>query len=106
MDCKEFERLIPDFIAGKLDFLTLERFNRHREECEECREELIIRFLVTEGIQRLEEGDAFDLQKELGQHIEDGERKVRFHKSFLYIGEALEILAVLAMAGAVMWMVV
>lgn len=106
MDCREFERLIPDFIDGRLDFLTLERFNRHREECADCKEELVIRFLVTEGIQRLEEGDAFDLQKELDQRLADAGRKVRFHKRFLHIGEALEIFAMIAIAGIVFWMAV
>ena len=26
MNCKEFEKNIPDFISGKLDFLTLQEF--------------------------------------------------------------------------------
>ena len=69
MDCKEFEKLIPDFFEQKMDFLTLNRFNKHMKECPDCKEELTIRFLVIEGIQRLEDGDAFDLQKELKQHL-------------------------------------
>lgn len=106
MDCKEFEKLIPDFFARKLDFLTLDQFNKHRLECEDCNEELVIRFLVTEGIQRLEEGDAFDLQKELNQYLEEAERKIKLHNRFLRIGEALEILAVISIAMAIIWIVV
>ena len=34
------------------------------QECPGCKEELVIQFLVTEGMQRLEDGDAFDLQRE------------------------------------------
>ena len=30
------------------------------QECPGCKEELVIQFLVTEGMQRLEDGDAFD----------------------------------------------
>ena len=53
MNCKEFEKNIPEFIAGKLDFLTLQEFGEHMRECPGCKEELVIQFLVTEGMQRL-----------------------------------------------------
>ena len=52
MNCKEFEKNIPDFIAGKLDFQTLQEFGEHMRECPGCKEELVIQFLVTEGMQR------------------------------------------------------
>ncbi|MCM1046185.1 MAG: zf-HC2 domain-containing protein [Candidatus Gastranaerophilales bacterium] len=103
MDCKEFERLIPDFIGRKLDFLTLKRFHTHMETCENCKEELEIQFLVSEGIQRLEEGDAFDLQKELDQRLIETKRKVRFHDAFLRVGLGLELAAAVAVAGVVVW---
>jgi len=103
MDCKEFEKLIPDFLERKLDFLTLSQFNKHRKECESCKEELVIRFLVTEGIQRLEEGDAFDLQKELAVHLEEAERKIKKHNRMLRFGEFWEIVAVLILIAIIVW---
>ena len=106
MDCKEFEKLIPDFFERKLDFLTLNQFNKHRLECEDCNEELVISFLVTKGIQRLEEGDAFDLQKELEQYLEEAERRIKLHNRFLRIGEVLEILAILLIVVAIIWVIV
>ncbi len=105
MECKEFEKLIPDFIENKMDYFTLNRFNNHRKKCADCREELVIRFLVTEGIQRLEEGDAFDLQRELDCHLEEAERRIRFHSRFLRVGEVLEMMAILAIACAVIWVI-
>ncbi len=106
MDCKEFEKLIPDFFDRKLDFLTLKQFNKHRKECADCKEELVIRFLVTEGIQRLEDGNAFDLQKELNQYLEEAEKKVMFHNRFLRVGEVLEILAIILLIVAIVWVIV
>ncbi len=106
MDCKEFEKRIPDFFKRKLDFLTLNQFNKHRKECAECKEELVIRFLVTEGIQRLEEGSAFDLQRELDQHLQEAERKIKIHNRFLRLGEILEFLAILIILAAVIWIIV
>ena len=78
MNCKEFEKNIPEFIAGKLDFLTLQEFGEHMQECPGCKEELVIQFLVTEGMQRLEDGDAFDLQRELEIRLTEAKRKGRF----------------------------
>lgn len=106
MDCKEYERLIPGYIAQKLSYAELKRFCRHTKECGECREELTIQYLTTEGIQRLEDGGAFDLQKELDQHEADARRKIRFHDVFLHFGLALEVAAVSGIFGLVVWIIV
>lgn len=103
MECKEFERLIPGFIRRQLDYPTLKLFYEHRESCEECREELAIQFLVAEGMQRLEDGNAFDLQSELGLRLEETRRKVSFNSAFLYAGSALEIVAACLLIGAFVW---
>lgn len=103
MECKEFERLIPGYLGGKLDFLTLKRFYEHRKHCRDCGEELDIQFLVTEGIHRLEDGNAFDLQFELAQRLEETRRKIRFHSAFLYLGIAMEIAAAGLLVGIVVW---
>lgn len=103
MTCKEFEKNIPNFIKRKLDFFTLQEFCEHMEDCENCGEELVIQFLVAEGMQRLEDGDAFDLQRELDARAAEAERKIRFHGAFLQVGLVLELLAVFGIAGAVVW---
>lgn len=103
MGCKEFEKLIPDFIARKLDYPALRRFCGHVGRCEACREELNIQFLVTEGVQRLEDGRAFDFQAELAQRMEEAGRSIRFHSAFLYLGIAMEIVAAGLLAGIVIW---
>lgn len=71
LDCKEYEKLIPDFLSDSLDDIKLEKFISHIENCPECMEELSIQFLITEGMNRLEEGGNFELAKELGILIED-----------------------------------
>ncbi len=105
MDCKEFEKLIPAFIEQKLDFLTMKKFCEHLEHCAECKEELVIQFLVTEGMQRLEEGDAFDLQNELKHRVNEAKRKIKLHLGFLQVGEVFEIIAVILIAGIIVWMI-
>ena len=104
MSCKEFEKLISGFIARKLDYLTLKRLSEHMEQCGSCKEELVIQFLVREGIQRLEDGNAFDLQAELDQRLEETRQRIRFHGIFLRIGTVMEIVAVGLLAGIVVWL--
>lgn len=103
MTCKEFERLIPDFLERKMNHLTLKKFIEHMETCEECHEELKIQFLVTGVVQYLEEGDAFDLQSELEQRLEDARKKVQFRTAFLYLSAGLETLAIALIVGFVIW---
>lgn len=105
MDCKEFERQIPDFISNKMDFMTLNQFKKHMQHCDSCKEELVIQFLVTEGMQRLEEGDSFDLQNELDERLEEAQRKMNFHNMFMYIGAVLEILVIIIIIFIIIWMV-
>jgi hypothetical protein len=104
MTCKEFERLIPDFLERKLTFRTLKEFGEHMNSCSECNEELAIQFLVTEGMQRLEEGDAFDLQSELDERLEEARKRVKFHSVFLYIGAGLETVGIALIVAFIVWM--
>ncbi len=61
MDCKEVQKNIAAFLNGELQGKDAERFLNHIENCEECKEELSIQYLVREGTARLEGGGSFDL---------------------------------------------
>ena len=65
MDCKEFNSLIQDFLHDRLDEDKLTEFFIHIEECESCGDELRIQYLIYEGLERLESGDTFDVDKDL-----------------------------------------
>ena len=103
MDCKKFERLIPDYILDKLDYQSLNRFSEHMAHCENCKEELVIQFLVTEGIQRLEYGNVFDLQGELSERLEETRKRVMRNRLFLRVGLGLEVAAVGFLAASILW---
>ena len=61
--------------------------------------------VVTEGMQRLEDGDAFDLQRELELRLAEAKRKVRFHMAFLKTGAVLEVLTVIFLMGFLGWII-
>ena len=100
MDCKETRKNIYKFIEDELDSRDLQSFVKHVTECEECREELAIRYLVTEGMLHLEKESTFDLQSQLEKKMESARRKIRSRKRvlwFMYVMEALAVLAVILM---------
>ncbi|MBO5165452.1 MAG: zf-HC2 domain-containing protein [Lachnospiraceae bacterium] len=96
MDCKEFEKMIPAFVANNLEYRDLKKFLKHAENCAECQEELTIQVLVSEGMVRLEEGSAFDLQRELKYRLEEAERSIRMHKTFRNVCITSVFMAILA----------
>ena len=52
-------------------------FFAHMQECEICKEELRIQYLISEGTKKLEEGDSFDLNKELDIKLEKTKKKLK-----------------------------
>lgn len=105
LTCKQAEKLIPLFIKDELDNRTKKQFLSHVEKCGSCREELSIQFLVTTGMQRLENGDTFDLNRELRTKMTTERRHLHILDSLqsgLYAAEAISLL----MAVLILWMVV
>ena len=71
------EKLIPEFLNDDLENRELATFLDHIDTCPECREELTIQFLVRVGMQRLEDGNTFNLRKELDILLSDARRKLK-----------------------------
>ncbi|MBO5283676.1 MAG: zf-HC2 domain-containing protein [Lachnospiraceae bacterium] len=103
MTCRECEKQIPDFIGRKMDYPKMKRFTEHVDTCESCREELVIQFLVREGMVHLEEGDTFDLQRELRERMEEAHRKIRTYERTLRTGTVFEVLTMAGILGIVVW---
>ncbi len=95
MDCKETNKMIPAFLNKELNGKEMIKFMEHIATCPECKEELTIQFLVSEGMASLEDGSTFDLQKELDKQLEDARRKMRIRKGFQFFVYGLEILVII-----------
>ncbi|MBQ8527039.1 MAG: zf-HC2 domain-containing protein [Lachnospiraceae bacterium] len=98
MDCKQIQRLIPAFLKDELKSRELMRFLKHMDECEECKEELTIQYLSSEGILRLEEGQTFDLDRELKEYMIQTEKGIRRRKYYILGFIAFEVVAVAVIA--------
>lgn len=106
MDCKEVIKMIPDFLNNKLNSRELRDFLKHMEECEECREELSIQFLVQEGMARLEEGNTFDLQKEFDWMMENARKRMRIRNVLNILVYGVEVLAIITIITIIVLIIV
>jgi len=95
MSCKETEKMISAFLSKKLDTKELEQFLLHVKNCPNCMEELTIQYLVMTGAAILEEGNSFDLRKELEETLERAWYKVRKRKLLTILSYVLEVLAIM-----------
>ena len=90
MNCKETEKMIPVFLQDDLDNRTLEQFIEHIKSCPECMEELSIQFLVSEGLERLEAGNNFNLKNALEDRVKAAENEIKVYRGLKYTLICLE----------------
>ena len=100
MDCKQAEKLIPDFIKGEMETRAAKQFLEHVKKCPSCKEELSIQFLVTVGMERLEDGDAFNLNDELSARLQMAERQ-RLQRGLYYFEVIAMLIVILVMTTVV-----
>jgi hypothetical protein len=91
MICKEADRVIPLFLSDDLNNQELNDFLNHIDTCPECKEELTIQFLVSEGMQRLEDGDTFNLMNELDGIIKSAKKRLRFRRYLTFASWMLQL---------------
>lgn len=96
MNCKEAEKKIPYFLQDELEGRELAEFVEHIEGCPECKEEVSIQFLVSEGMEQLEKGSNFNLQEALFLKMENAWHKVRINRALRYTLLCLEVAVAVA----------
>lgn len=83
MNCKEIEKIIPQFIKNECTPSEEAMLLEHIKTCPECKEELTIQFLLDEGLNRLEAGESFDLNAELEKRLIAREQEKQPKKKLL-----------------------
>ena len=96
MDCKEFNGLIQDFLHDRLDEIKLTEFLEHIDECENCRDELRIQYMIYEGLERLETGATFDVDKDLSDLMDLQRKRLRTREGIKLTAIASEIITTAA----------
>lgn len=106
MDCIECKKLIPAFISDSLSYKKLITFLEHVDKCADCKEELTIQILITEGMVRLEEGSAFDLQDEITKRMQAAKKKIKIHKLLRNIRMIMELFALVAIGVMIVFFLI
>ncbi len=87
------------FLENKLDADTAREFILHVRSCKECMDELTIEYLISGGIQELENTDDIDVQMELEKRLVVA-NQMKAHRSHLKAG----LFVVAMMAACVFFM--
>ena len=95
------QKMISLFLKDELNTEQLREFLEHIDSCHECREELTIQFLVFVGMQKLEDGEAFNLNKELSELLRDARKRLHVRHSLERTSVILQILVLVAAIATV-----
>ena len=106
MKCKDFEKKIPTFIDSTIEYTELKEFVDHVDKCAECREELDIQLLVSEGIARLNDGGALDLRYEVDKRMAIAMATIHRHKMMRMLAGTLQLMALLAFAVIIVLVII
>ncbi len=74
-ECRSYRKNFSRFLNGKLEGKERRALLKHVEECEECREELRIQYLLQEGMFRLEHGGTFDINSDFERMMEEMQKE-------------------------------
>ena len=69
ISCKDVENYLQPYLEDKLNFSDTKVLLEHLKDCRECMDELEIRYLLYEGLKRLEKGHNLNLKAELEERI-------------------------------------
>ncbi len=85
MNCVEFNQNIKKFITNDMEIDDLNKFLIHLKSCDECKEELEIRYLVEKTLVELDNDTdiSYDLGKSLKSFIFAQKDKVDRHLRFV-----------------------
>lgn len=93
ISCRTTELLINDFINGTLIGDDLFDFLNHIRECPSCYEELETQYILVTALSKIENGENFDLAKELKAKIRNATYALRMHRFFDVLFRTSEVCA-------------
>ena len=77
IDCKIIEKKIPQYLNNELSPYEMQVFLDHVKECPDCKEELTIRYMVSEGLTKAEQDNEYNLLHGLEEKMQSSYKKIR-----------------------------
>lgn len=106
MKCNEFERMIPAYLHNELKERQMKQYIEHARTCAVCREEMTIQYLITEGMQRLENGQTLDVERELNEKMNQSVKHLKRVKALRNFIGVLCIAGILCIIAVIVWLVI
>lgn len=77
MKCKDFIRIMPEFINETMNEENYDDFIKHVKICDSCKDELEIHYMIQVGLERIEKDSvkSFDIPKELKNQLKRYEER-------------------------------
>lgn len=95
MTCKDFSGMIPGFLDDHLTNASLQAFLKHYSECEECREELEIQYLIRMAFDQDVTGGGISLDVDLPAMIGTARHRLQSRVRLERTATLLEAVAVM-----------
>lgn len=103
-DCKLIEKKIPLYLAGKLSVKETKDFIDHVQGCKDCKDELTIQYMVSEGLSKAESDNEYNLLKGLEQKLSGSRQMIKKYRITLFF-VLLFVIASLALFAAVIYLI-
>lgn len=97
MNCNETQKEIQPFLDWELNDDDAQEFIEHLYECPQCKEEFAIQYLIAEGMKHLEDGSAFNLNKEMELRLGSSLTNIHKRRKYNYVMLSIQGVAVLVM---------
>lgn len=105
LDCKSIEKMIPIYLEDKLEAYQMLALLNHVKKCQECKEELSIQYMVSEGLTRAEEENNYNLVEGLDLKIKDSYKKIKAHDVVFFGFSFCLVLSVCLIIAAIMFII-
>ena len=92
-NCRQIEQYINDFISSTITGDELSDFLDHVERCSACYEELEIRYLLAEALDRVENGETINIKKEIRDKIRMARFLLKHHKLCGVLYRSVQLIA-------------
>ena len=97
-ECKAAEGLLQPYLENSLNRQDTIKLLNHLDKCSECQDELEIRFLLAEGLKRLESGETMNMKAELHDRLRHSRREVVFREYLSSIANLLTLVSYILLA--------
>lgn len=104
INCKVIEKKIPAYLSGNLSVKETKAFIKHVQECKDCKDELTIQYMVSEGLSKAESDNEYNLLKGLEQKLSGSRQMIKKYRITLFF-VLLFVIASLALFAAVIYLI-